>query len=219
MSHRPSNLKQVLNITENVLVTITAASGATGTAAWATISLAELYYDTKIPVAACLFFSWSIVFIGYAMAALARQLLLYDPIYTWPYSLMQTALFETLNKSVRDSWIARKQQCVFFGTFIFIILWQFLPEYAFPMLSSLSFLCWVAPENYVANFIGGGIGGMGFLNLTLDWANISNGTLNSPMIVPFWTTVVLTAAFVVNCWILLPASKWGSLGIWDKNLM
>jgi hypothetical protein len=204
---------------ENVLVTVTAASGATSNAAWASISLAQLYYDTKIPAAACLFFMWAIVYIGYAMAAMARQFLLYDPIYTWPYSLMQTAVFETLSKSAHDSWIARKQKYVFFGTLAFIVCWQFLPEYAFPMLSSLSFLCWVAPRNPVANFLGAGIGGMGFLNLSLDWANISNQSLISPMIVPFWTTVVLFVAFVFNSWILLPAAKWGNLGEYKHALM
>lgn len=66
---------------ENVLVTVTAASGATSNAAWASISLAQLYYGTKIPAAACIFFMWAIVYLGYAMAALARQFLLYDPIY------------------------------------------------------------------------------------------------------------------------------------------
>lgn len=153
------------------------------------------------------------------MAALARQFLLYDPIYTWPYSLMQTAVFETMRKSAHGSRIARKQKYVFFGSFIFIILWQFLPEFAFPMLSSLAFLCWVAPRNATANFVGAGIGGMGFLNLSLDWANISNQMLLSPMIVPFWTIVVLTAAFVFNCWILLPAAKWGNLGEYKHALM
>ncbi|KAF2475835.1 putative oligopeptide transporter [Lindgomyces ingoldianus] len=207
------------NAKENVLVTLTAASGATGNAAWSAISLAQLYYNTYIPVPVALFFMWAIVYIGYAMAALARQFLLYDPIYTWPYSLMQTAVFETMRKSSRDSRVARKQKYVFFMVFGFCIFWHFLPEYIFPFLSSLSFLCWVAPRNPVANFIGAGIGGMGFLNLSLDWANISNQSLISPMITPFWTTCVLTAAFVLNCWILLPAAKWGSLGEWKHNLM
>ena len=194
---------------ENVLVTVTAASGATSNAAWASISLAELYYGTRIPVAVCLFFMWAIVYIGYAMAALARQFLLYDPIYTWPYALMQTAVFETMRKSPKDSWVARKQKYVFFGSLVFITLWQFLPEKVFPMLASLSFLCWVAPRNSVANFVGAGMGGMGVLNLSLDWSNISNQSLTNPMVVPFWTTVVLTVAFVVNTWILIPAAKWG----------
>lgn len=221
---------------ENVLVTLTAASGATGNAAWSAISLAQIYYDTHIPVAVALFFMWAIVYIGkslrlspqllalifvagYAMAALARQFLLYDPIYTWPYSLMQTAVFETMRKSGHDSRVARKQKIVFFSVFVFCIFWHFLPEYVFPFLSSLSFLCWVAPRNPVANFVGAGIGGMGFLNLSLDWSNISNQSLISPMVTPFWTTVVLTVAFVFNCWILLPAAKWGGLGEWNHKLM
>jgi len=207
------------NDLEHVLITVTAASGATSNAAWSCISLAQLYYNTHIPAAASIFFMWAIVYIGYAMAALARQFLLYDPVYTWPYSLMQTAVFETLRKSARDSRIARKQKYVFFGTFGAIILWQFLPEYVFPFLSSLSFLCWVGPENAVANFIGAGIGGMGFLNLSLDWANISNQSLLSPMVVPFWTTAVLTVAYVFNCYVLLPAAKWGNLGSWKHGLM
>ncbi|ORY00672.1 OPT oligopeptide transporter protein-domain-containing protein [Clohesyomyces aquaticus] len=205
------------NSKENVLVTLTAASGATGNAAWSAISLAQIYYDTHIPVAVALFFMWAIVYIGYGMAALARQFLLYDPIYTWPYSLMQTAVFESLRKSGQDSRVARKQKIVFFSVFVFCVFWHFLPEYVFPFLSSLSFLCWVAPRNPVANFIGAGIGGMGFLNLSLDWSNISNQSLTSPMITPFWTTGVLTVAFILNCWVLLPAAKWGGLGEWKND--
>jgi hypothetical protein len=62
---------------------------------------------------------------------------------------------------------------VFWLVFVGVTIWQFLPEYVFPFLQSLAFLCWVAPKNEVANFIGGGMGGMGFLNLSLDWSNIS----------------------------------------------
>ncbi|KAF2108814.1 OPT oligopeptide transporter protein-domain-containing protein [Lophiotrema nucula] len=200
------------HVKENVLVTVTAASGATSNAAWTPISIGQLFYDTHIPAAAAIFFMWAIVYIGYAMAALARQFLLYDPIYTWPYALMQTALFETLRKNAHDSRIARKQKYVFFGVLTFAIVWHFLPEYAFQMLASLSFLCWVAPHNRVANFIGAGYGGMGVLNLTLDWANVSTGNFVSPMILPFWVTAILTVAFILSNWILLPAAKWGNLG-------
>ncbi|OCL12498.1 OPT superfamily oligopeptide transporter [Glonium stellatum] len=206
------------SIKEHVLVTVSAASGATANAAWVPISLAKLYYGEDINTAACLFFMWSVVYIGYGMAAIARQFLIYDPIYTWPYALMETSLFETFKKSAQDSRVGRKQKFVFFAVLIGATLWEFLPEYVFPFVSSLSFLCWVAPENAVANFIGGGIGGMGFLNLSLDWSNISNN-LSNPMISPFWTSAVLFAAYVLNCWVLLPAAKWGSLGAYKHNLM
>ena len=109
---------------------------------------------------------------------------------------------------------------VFWIVLVTVILWQFLPEYAFPMLGSLSFLCWVAPENATANFIGAGFGGMGFLNLSFDWANVSSlGNNGSLFLTPYWTQVLIFLAFVVNCWILLPWAKFGNLGSYKHGLM
>ena len=205
------------SIKEHVLVTITAASGANSNLASTPISMAQLYYGDSIHPAAAIFFMYSIVFLGYSLAAVARQFLLYDPIYPWPQALMQTTLFETFRKSSEDSKLGRKQKHVFFACLGGIILWQFLPEYIFPMLGSLAFLCWVAPNNADANFVGAGLGGMGFLNLSLDWANISN--LVNPMIVPFWTSCITFAAFVFSCWVLLPIAKWGKFGEYKHGLM
>lgn len=106
---------------------------------------------------------------------------------------------------------------VFFCTLAFITLWQFLPEYAFPMLGSMAFLCWVAPKNAVANFIGSGLGGMGFMNLSFDWSNICK-TYNL-FLTPWWTQVVIFTAFVVHCWIPIPAAKFGNLGSYKHGLM
>jgi len=63
---------------------------------------------------------------------------------------------------------------IFFLTLAGITMWQFLPQFVFPFLQSLAFLCWLAPHNATANFIGGGLGGMGFLNLSLDWSNVGH---------------------------------------------
>jgi len=77
---------------------------------------------------------------------------------------------------------------VFFLVLLGITLWQFLPEFVFPMLGSLAFLCWVAPKNPVANFVGGGFGGMSFLNLSLDWSSLSNlSNSNSLFVTPWWS--------------------------------
>ncbi|KAL1962100.1 hypothetical protein VTN77DRAFT_567 [Rasamsonia byssochlamydoides] len=206
------------SIKEHVLVTVTAASGATYNLGFYPISLAELYYGEKVNPAVAIFFMFAIVWIGYSFAAIARQLLLYDPNYIWPQALMQSTLFETFRKTDVSSPLARKQMKVFFLCLLGMTLWQFLPEYAFPFTSSLAFLCWVAPHNPVANFIGSGLGGMGFLNLSLDWSNINwNGS--SILLTPWWTQVILFLAFVVNCWILLPAAKWGNLGSYHHGLM
>jgi len=109
---------------------------------------------------------------------------------------------------------------LFFGTLFGVFLWQFLPEYIFPMMGSLAFLCWVAPNNANANFIGSGFGGMGFLNLSFDWSNVGYlGNMGSLFLTPWWTQVIVFCAFVFNCWILIPAAQWGSLGIWHEQLM
>ncbi|KAF3049233.1 hypothetical protein E8E11_007645 [Didymella keratinophila] len=206
------------SIKEHVLVTLTAASGATYNLGYTPISMAELWYDTRINAAVAIFFMLAIVWVGYAIAAIARSLLLWEPEYVWPQALMQTTLFETFRKQDRNSSLAKRQMHVFFMCLVGMMLWQFLPEYVFPMTSSLAFLCWVAPKNPMANFIGSGLGGMGFLNLSLDWSNINwNGT--SILITPFWTQTVLFLAFAFNCWVLLPAANWGNLGSYKHGLM
>ncbi len=206
------------SIKEHVLVTLTAASGAISNLGYTPISIAALFYDTKIHPAVAIFFMLAIVWLGYAIAALARMLLLWEPEYIWPQALMQTTLFETFKNQDRQSKLAKRQMIVFFSALIGMTLWQFLPEYAFPFVSSLAFLCWVAPHNPVANFIGSGLGGMGFLNLSLDWSNVNwNGV--SILITPFWTQTILFLAYAFNCWVLLPAAKWGNLGSYKHGLM
>lgn len=206
------------SVKEHVLITITAASGATYNLGYTPISLVELYFGSKMHPAVAIFFMWAIVWTGYSFAAIARQFLIYDPQFPWFTALCQTALFETQKKQRQNPTPeSRKQTKVFWLALLGMILWQFLPEYVFPMLGSLAFLCWVAPHNQTANFVGGGFGGMGFLNLSLDWSNISSQA--SLFLTPWWTQVVMFLGFACSCWILLPAAKFGHLGEWHHNLM
>lgn len=202
-------------IKECAMVTITASSGATGNLGTSSISLAEIFYGEKVNSAVALFFMWAIVFVGYSYAAIARNFLLYDPQFIWPQALMQTTLFQTQKKADTDSKLGSKQMKVFFIVLGGVTVWQFFPEFIFPMTSSLAFLCWVAPKNEVANFIGSGLGGMGFLNLTLDWSNITS----TIMLSPYWVQVIQFIAFIIGAWVLLPAAKWGDLSSFKAGLM
>jgi OPT family small oligopeptide transporter len=203
------------SIKENVAITLAAASGATGNQGTTPLSLAEVYYDHQVHPAVAIFFMWAIVWTGYSFAAIARNVLLYDPQYLWPQALMQTTLFETFRKSDSDSRLASKQMKVFFVVLVGVTCWQFFPEFVFPLTSSLAIVCWVAPNNYTANFIGSGLGGMGFFNFTLDWSNITSSIMTNP----YWTQVIKFVAFVFGAWVLIPAAKWGNLGSFDYGLM
>lgn len=203
------------SIKETVLITIAASSGATGNMGTNALALAELHYGEVVNPAVAIFFMWAIVWIGYAYAAIARNFLLYDPQFIWPQALMHTTLFQTQSKNDKNAKQGSKQMKVFFITLVGLCVWQFFPEFIFPMTSSLAFLCWVAPENYVANFIGSGLGGMGFLNISLDWANITS----SIMLSPYWIQVIQFVAFVIGAWVLIPAAKWGNLSSFKYGLM
>lgn len=85
-----------------------------------------------------------------------------------------------------------------FQTFWFILLgvfaWQFLPEFMFPMVASLAPLCWFASKNHTANFLGAGRGGIGLLNITLDWSNITSTVVTYP----YSVQVTIFIAFVLT---------------------
>lgn len=71
------------SVKEHVLVTISAASGATYNLGYTPISMSELYFGQKVNPAVAIFFMWAIVWVGYSYAALARQFLIHDPYYPW----------------------------------------------------------------------------------------------------------------------------------------
>lgn len=193
------------SIKETALITITANSGATGNLATNTLALANLHFGEVVNPVTAICFMFAIVFIGYAYAAIAKQLILYDPSFTWPQALMQTALLKS-QELAGNTALGHKQMRIFFAVLVFITLWQLLPEFIAPMLSSLAVLCWMFPYNSTINFIGSGLGGMGFMNFTLDWANITS----SIMLYPYWIQVLQFVAFVINCWIFIPTIKFNS---------
>lgn len=203
------------SIKETVLITVTASSGATGSQGINALALSELFYGDTVNAAVAIFYMWAIVFLGYSYAAVARNFLLYDPQFIWPQALMQTALFQSQKKSGSNNKGANKQMIVFFTVLIGVTIWEFFPEFIFPFTSSLALLCWVAPRNKIANFLGSGLGGMGVLNFTLDWSNITS----SIMLYPYWIQVIEFIAFVFGAWVLIPAAKWGNMSSFKHGLM
>lgn len=201
------------SIKETTLVTITAKSGATGNLATNALALVEVYFGVRVPAVVALLFMWSIVFIGYSYAAIAKNVVSNDPQFPWPQSLMQTALLQTQARESKRS--GRIQMSVFYACALGFCLWHFLPEYLFPMLSSVAVLCYMAPTNPTVNFLGSGLGGMGLLNFSFDWANITSLV----MIYPYWVQVIQFIGFIVGAWILIPLAKWSSLFSFKHGLM
>ncbi|KAJ2632590.1 hypothetical protein H4R22_001154, partial [Coemansia sp. RSA 1290] len=98
----------------------------------------------------------------------------------------------------------------FAGSFV----WYFVPGYFFQLLSTVSVLCLVAPNNHLANMMGDGKRGLGMLAFSLDWSVFSNAFLQSPIATPFWAACNLFIGFVLVFWVALPIAYfkdlWGS---------
>ncbi|KAF5212286.1 putative oligopeptide transporter [Clavispora lusitaniae] len=296
------------SVKETALVTIAAKSGATGNLATNALAMVEVYFKTRVPAAAAIGIMGAIVFVGYSYAAIARPVVSYDPQFSWPSALMQTALLRSQEEGDRsgekaqgsesasfsevdgertvspDNVIRKKSpfesgeddgssdilkantqwgrdqetdsadndslsdidrkvphvhvkatksdsdssdteaedfhngwstQGVFFICAVALCLWQVLPEFFFPMTSSLAVLCYIAPHNEAVNFIGSGLGGMGVLNFSLDWANITSSVL----LYPYWLQVVQFVGFVASAWVLIPVAKWTGVVGYKYGLM
>ncbi|KAG0283561.1 hypothetical protein BGZ97_008486, partial [Linnemannia gamsii] len=165
------------SIKEHVLITITASSAASFNMGEVVVSVKDIFYEEKMHPLAAIWLMWATIWTGYSFAAIGRNFLLYDPDLVWPSALMQTALYRTLRGEGQSHDVSQKQMHVFWFVLAGVFFWSFLPEYAFPFTSSLAVLCWFAPHNDAVKYISSGLGGMGFLNFTLDWSNITSNIM------------------------------------------
>ena len=75
------------------------------------------------------------------------------------------------------------------------------------MLTSLSWVCWLFPNNILAQQLGSGLYGLGIGAIGLDWSTIS-AYLGSPLASPWFATANVAAGFVFVMYILTPLCYW-----------
>ncbi|KAJ7831378.1 OPT oligopeptide transporter [Mycena olivaceomarginata] len=193
---------------EHVLIGIAGNAGSNGN--WATYlpANAKIYYDIDMNHAVAFFFGWAVSIIGFSFTAFARQILIYDPAFIFPVSLQQVTVYRTIHNSTGGE--ANQQMKGFWCICIAIFMWQFFPEFIFPMTAALAPICWIGGRNKAANFVGSGMGGMGVLNFTLNVSNITSSIITQP----FFVQAILFTGFLITMWILVPIAyfghQWGS---------
>ncbi|KAF9117660.1 hypothetical protein BG015_006897, partial [Linnemannia schmuckeri] len=131
----------------------------------------------------------------------------------WPANLVQVALFNTLHKDEDlqpGQWTRFRFFCV---ATIAMFLYQWIPGFLFPVLSSIAWVCWIDPKNHVLSQIGGA-GGLGLGAISLDWNNIVS-FLGSPLIVPWWAQVNIAMGFFIIAWVMVPIAYYTNL--WEAK--
>lgn len=82
-----------------------------------------------------------------------------------------------------------------------------LPGYLFPMLTSLSWICWIFPTSILAHQLGSGLHGLGIGAIGLDWSSISS-YLGSPLASPWFATANIAAGFFLVMYVITPVTYW-----------
>ncbi|CAK9157001.1 unnamed protein product [Ilex paraguariensis] len=81
------------------------------------------------------------------------------------------------------------------------------PGYFFPMLTSVSWLCWMFPHSILAQQLGSGLHGLGIGALGFDWSSIS-AYLGSPLASPWFATANVALGFALVMYVITPAAYW-----------
>ncbi|KAF6153675.1 hypothetical protein GIB67_000908 [Kingdonia uniflora] len=195
------------NVKEHVLITIFANSGAGTVYAIHIVTAVKVFYQEKLTFFVSLIVVITTQVLGFGWAGIFRRYLVEPASMWWPANLVQVSLFRALHeKEVRlKGGLSRTQffLIAFIGSFAYYVF----PGYLFPMLTSLSWICWILPTSVLAQQLGSGLYGLGIGAIGLDWSTISS-YLGSPLASPWFATANIAVGFAVVMYVLTPITYW-----------
>ncbi|KAH8551798.1 OPT family small oligopeptide transporter [Umbelopsis sp. PMI_123] len=201
------------NVKEHVLITVMANAAATSFDAIDIIVVQKLYYDQSWGFGGGVLLVLTTSILGFAFAGVTRRFLVRPASMVWPINLVNATLFHTLHrevpKAVREaekavrglSWSRNKMFLVCFGI---SFCWYFFPGYIMPILTSISWICWIKKDSVLVSQIGSGLNGLGMLSFTLDWSTMT-AWLPSPLAIPWVVQANMLAGFVAFVYAIIPA--------------
>lgn len=139
--------------------------------------------------------------IGPSLAGFCIYLVVQPAFMIWPDALSQVSFYYALHEPVKKFCFGLSRIQFVWMVLSVIMMYQVLPTFIIPFLSSLPLLCWFAQNNYVVNNLGSSYHGVGLLSFSLDWSQLSNFT---PLISPWWAQVNFQAGYILFAWLLLP---------------
>ncbi|KAG0204416.1 hypothetical protein BGX28_003632 [Mortierella sp. GBA30] len=202
------------NVKEHVLITIMASCGAGTAYAVDIIVIQRVFYKQDFGFLANFLLILTTQLVGYGLAGILRRYLVYPAAMIWPSNLVTVALFNTLHRRENlapGQWTRQK----FFAVFSIVsFCYYWIPAYIFPVLTSLTLLCYIKPSSVMLSQLTGSHGlGMGVLSL--DWNTIT-AFLGSPLITPWWAQVNIGVGFILFAWIMVPVAYY--MNVWDAKL-
>lgn len=95
----------------------------------------------------------------------------------------------------------------FILTLVCSFAYYIIPGYFFLMLTSFSWVCWLAPKSIIVQQLGSGLQGLGIGSFGIDWSTIS-AYLGSPLASPWFATANIAVGFVLIMYVMTPITYW-----------
>ncbi|CAA2986875.1 oligopeptide transporter 6 [Olea europaea subsp. europaea] len=198
------------NIKEHVLITILANSGAGSVYATHILSAVKLYYKKSLSFLPALLVMITTQVLGFGWAGVFRKQLVEPGEMWWPSNLVQVSLFRALHETDKRPKGRTTRTQFFLITLVASFSYYIFPGYFFTMLTSLSWMCWIAPKSVLVQQLGSGLQGLGIGAIGLDWSTISS-YLGSPLASPWFATANVAAGFFLVMYVMTPLSYWSNV--------
>lgn len=148
--------------------------------------------------------------LGYGWAGIFRKFLVDSPYMWWPANLVQVSLFRALHEvEVRQKGGLTRLQ-FFTAVSVSSFCYYIVPNYLFPSITALSFVCWIWKDSVTAHQLGGGIQGLGLGSIALDWSTIA-AFVGSPLATPGFAIINMLVGFIVIVYGVMPIAYWNNL--------
>ncbi|KZP29051.1 OPT oligopeptide transporter [Athelia psychrophila] len=165
------------NIKEHVAITIMATTASDSAVAISIFAAQDLYYNVKPNAAVGIFTLIGSQLIGYGLAGMARQFLVYPTWAIYPQLVPTVQLFDAMHRG-QGVFLQKKRLRFFWGIFVGIFVWEWFPEYIAPTLTGISIFCLADRKSaWVTRIFGGATGneGLGLFALCFDWNYVGSG--------------------------------------------
>ncbi|CAA7267213.1 unnamed protein product [Cyclocybe aegerita] len=195
------------NIKEHTVIVIMSSTAASVAVAMEIIAALDLFYDLRLNSAVAIFSIFSTQMIGYGFAGILRTFLVYPTYAFYPTYISIVNLLQSLHFG---GTLNAKRRKFFWIVFTAIFFWEWIPQYAFPLLTAISIICLAdnGRHDFVRNLFGAGSSneGIGLFSFSTSWTLITQG---NPLVWPLRTQVnsfigmglgyiVLTTAYYSN---------------------
>ncbi|KAF7727693.1 hypothetical protein EC973_007249 [Apophysomyces ossiformis] len=199
-------------VKEHVLITVMANAAATSFDAIDIIVVQKLYYNQYWGFGGGILLVLTTSILGFGFAGVLRRYLVRPAGMVWPINLVNATLFHTLHrkipKEVADAeavtpGLRLTRNKFFLIAFVASFCWYFFPGYIIPVLTSISWICWIKKDSVLVSQLGSGLNGLGLGSFTLDWSSLA-AWYPSPLAIPWVVQANMLAGFVFFIWILVP---------------